>query len=151
MAKVVEANFDFVSHIVIGSAGDEDAAGFGERFETGGDVDTIAVEIAALDHNVTQIDADAQHNVAVVAQIAVGGSHVVLQLDRALHSIDCTAKLDEDTVAGKLEDTPLMLGDQRLQYLLPPGLEPDQCASLILLHEAAVTDHIDSQDGGKAT
>ena len=37
--------------------------------------------------------------------------HAVLHLDRASHRVDHAAKLDEETVAGALDDAPVMRGD----------------------------------------
>ena len=51
-AEIVEANLDVFSDVVIGRAGYENAARFGEGLEAGCDVDTVAVEIAALDYDV---------------------------------------------------------------------------------------------------
>jgi len=39
--------------------------------------------------------------------------------------------------------------DQRLQHLLASGLQGGQGACLVLLHEAAVADHIGRENGGK--
>ena len=44
----------------------------------------------------------------------------VLHLDRAAHSIDDAAKLDETAVAGALDDPPVMRGDR--------GINQDRCA-----------------------
>ena len=39
---------------------DADAAGLGQRLQPGRDIDAVAEEIAALDDDVAEIDADAQ-------------------------------------------------------------------------------------------
>jgi len=41
-------------------------------------------------------------------------------------------------------------GNQRLQYLLSPGLQRDHRASLVLLHKPAVADDIGGEDGDQA-
>jgi hypothetical protein len=75
--------------------------------------------------------------------------HAILKINGALHRTDSAAELDEHAIAGHLEDAPLVAGDQRLQHLLASGLQGGQRAGLVLLHEAAVADHIGRQNGGK--
>jgi len=45
--------------------------------------------------------------------------------------------------------TRLVAADQRLQHLLASGLQGGQRAGLVLLHEAAVADHIGRENGGE--
>ena len=83
-------------------------------------------------------------------QIGVGGGHAALQLDCALHRIDRAAEFDKHTVAGDFEDAALVEDNQGLQHLVSPGLEHGQRARLVPLHEAAVTDDVRGENGGKA-
>ncbi|HZS84803.1 MAG TPA: hypothetical protein VFA50_18145 [Stellaceae bacterium] len=62
-------------------ARDDDAGGIGQRPEAGGDVDAVAEEIAVIDDDIAEIDADAQ------AQAAIGG-------DRSVEALDCALKGD---------------------------------------------------------
>jgi hypothetical protein len=62
-------------------------------------------EIAALDHHIAQIDADAKNNMAIFGLIAVGGCHSLLQLDCALHGVDGTGELHQHSVAPRLFST----------------------------------------------
>ena len=149
-AHILEAGVDLVPDGVEGHAGNQHATRFRDTFKTGRDVDAVTIEIAALDHDVTEVDTDAQHDVASFRQIAVRGGHAVLQFDRALHRVYRTAELDEHAVAGDLEDAALVADDQGLQHLLPPGLERGQRAGLVVLHEPAVTNYVGGEDGGKA-
>jgi hypothetical protein len=45
--------------------GDEDAAEIGQGFDARGDVDTVAIEVVALDDHIAEIDADAQFDMAI--------------------------------------------------------------------------------------
>src|SRR5262245_38961319 len=101
----------------------DDAPGVGHGLESGSNVDTVAIEIAALDHDVTEVDADAQHDVAILEQIRVGGFHTLLQLDRALHRVNGAAELHKRTIAGDLEDAALVHCYQRLEHILAACLE----------------------------
>ena len=52
--------------------------GFSYCFEPGCDVDAVAIEIAALDHDVAQIDTDAQNDASILRQAGVCCSHAPL-------------------------------------------------------------------------
>src|SRR5262245_32085844 len=115
-----------------------DGAGLGDCFEPGRDVNAVTIKVAALDHDVTQIDADAQNDGSVQGQSGVCCSHVPLQLDSALYCLNCACELDEHTVARDLEDTAAMTGHRRLQNVLTPQLESGQGPGLILPHQPTV-------------
>src|SRR5262245_15438494 len=87
-AEIVETRFDLVPNVVIGGARDNYTSWLGDRFEPCRDVYPIAVEIAALDHNVTQIDADTQHDVAFLRLAVIGSGHTLLEIDSAFHRVD---------------------------------------------------------------
>src|SRR5262249_12795213 len=80
----------------------------------------------------------------------MGGGHALLEVDSALDGVHRARELDQHTIACDFEDTALMPRDQRLQYLATARFERGQRARLILLHEAAVADHVCSQNGGQA-
>ena len=149
-ADVFEHDLNLALDVIIGGAGDQDAARLGDRLQPRCDVDAVAIEVAALDHDVAEIDTDAQDDVAILGLTAVRGGHALLQIDGALHGVDGAGELDQHAVAGHLEDAALMLGDQWLQHLLAPGLERGQRAGLIVLHQPAVADHVGGQDGSEA-
>ena len=93
-----------------------DAAGLGHLLQPGGDVDAIAVEIAALDHHVAEIDADAQYNALVVGERRRSPLAMpLLQLDRAGDGVHGAGELDQHAVAHHLDDAALMLRNQRRQ------------------------------------
>src|SRR6476619_3464030 len=92
-------------------------AGIGEGLDTRGDVDAVAIEVVALDDHVAEIDADAQLDAVVRRDTEVVLGHRLLHLDRAAHRVDDAGKLHQHTVAGRLDDAALMLGDLRIEEL----------------------------------
>ncbi len=149
-AEIFETNLDLVRDVVVNRAGDQDAARLGHRLQAGSDVDAIAIEIAALDHHISQVDADAQHDPAIFWLIAIGGGHGLLQIDGELHGINGAAELDEPPVTHDLEDAALVAGNQGLQHFLASRLERRQRAGLVPLREPAVADHVGGQNSGEA-
>src|ERR1700730_14329014 len=91
-----------------------DAAWFGEALEARGDVDAVAVDLFAIHHHVAKVDADAEFHPALGREIRVFGLHRGLDLDGALDGIDHAGELGEDAVAGRVDETPVMLLDQRI-------------------------------------
>src|SRR5262245_46465175 len=81
---------------------------------------------------------------------ALAAAHALLEVDGALGGVDGARELDQHTIACDLEDTALMLRDQRLQNLATARFEGGERAHLVLLHEAAVTNHVGSENGGQA-
>jgi hypothetical protein len=140
---------DFVPDVVMRGPGDQDGTRFGDAFEPRGDVDAVAIEITAFDNDVTQIDADAQHDPPLLRLIAVCGGHALLELDRALHGVNSAGELHQHAIAGDLEDASAMLGNQGPQHLLAADLEGSQRAGFVDLHQAAKTDYIHCQNRGQ--
>jgi hypothetical protein len=58
------------------------------------------------------MDADAELDAAILRHTGVALDHAVLHLDRAAHSIDHAAELNEAAIAGALDDAPAMRGDR---------------------------------------
>jgi len=64
--------------MVMGSARDQNTARLGDGLQSGRDVNTVAIEVAALDHYVAKIYAYAQDDVAILGFTTIGNSHPLL-------------------------------------------------------------------------
>jgi hypothetical protein len=74
-------------HLVVGRAGDGDAARFRQLFEVRGDVHAVAVEVALLTDHVAEIDADAEADALRNGKILLPLGHAALDEDRAVGGI----------------------------------------------------------------
>ena len=74
-----------------------------------------------------------------------------LHLDGAAHRIDDAGELDQQAVAGRLDDAAAMLGDLRIDQLGAQRLEAAERALLVGSHQPRVADDIGGKDGGEAT
>ncbi len=108
IAAVDEIDADATMHIFVDAVRNCHAAGIGERLETGSHVDPIAVEIAVLDHDVAEVNTDAENDGPVFRHVSVRGRHGLLKGCGAFDGVDGAAELDEHTVAGPFEDAALM-------------------------------------------
>src|SRR5215471_21228178 len=90
---------------------DADAAEHGQSFEPCGEVDPVAKNVAVFDDDVALMDAKAELDPLFGRHARVPLGHRPLYLDRATHCIDDADKLDQEAVAGGLDDVALVLGD----------------------------------------
>ena len=150
-AAIFEPRLDLVPGELVRRSGNQDAAGFGDALQARGDVDAFAIHVPAVDHDVAEVDADPEHDVAVLGGVAVGVRHAALDLDGALDGIDRAAEFHQHAVAVHLEDAALVPGDDRFDHGAAPALERGQRAGLVLLHEPGIADHVRGDDRGDAT
>jgi hypothetical protein len=47
-----------------------------------------------------------------------------LHFDRAAHRVDDASELDDAAVASALDDTPIVHGDSRIDYVAPQRAQP---------------------------
>ena len=77
------------------------------------------------------MDADAEFDPAVLRHACIALDHGVLHLNRAAHRVDDAAELDDEAVAGALDDAPVMHGDGRVDQIAAKGPEPREGAIFV--------------------
>ena len=125
------------------------APGSAMPFQAGGDVDAVAVDVLAFDDDVAQVDADAELDARLVGRAAVAVGHAGLDGDGAAHRLDGAGEIDQQAVAGALDDAAAVGGDMRLDQLAEVALQALQRAFLVAAHQPAVAGDIGRQDGGE--
>ena len=146
-AEIVDREIEPRLHLPIGIFGEADSARLGDPFQPRGDIDAVAhqVAVALLDH-IAEMDADAKLDAALGRKTGVALDHAVLHLDGAAHGVDHAAELNEASVAGALDDAPVVHGDGRVDQIAPKRPQPRQCAILVGAGKPAVSDHIGRQN-----
>ena len=81
LALVFEAVSELVADVLPYRAGDADPAGLRERLQPGGDVDAVAINVAALGDHIAEVDADPKGDPLIVGDIGIAVEHRPLQLD----------------------------------------------------------------------
>ena len=146
-AKVADREIETPFDLPIGVLGEADRARLGNSFEPRGDIDAIAHQVAVtLLDDIAEMDADAELDAAICRQAGVALDHAVLHFDRAAHRVDHAAELDEDAVAGALDDAAVVGRDGRVDESLRSALQPRQRAILVRAGEPAIADDIGDQD-----
>ena len=111
LAQILEGAIEPALDLALDDRRDADPARLGERFQPRRDIDAVAVDVAVLDDDVARIDADAELDALVLRGRGVARRHALLHRDRAGDGFDDARELDEDAVAGGLDDAALVLGD----------------------------------------
>ena len=111
-----------------------DAATLGYPFEPRRDVNTVAVDIVAIDNDIAEIDPDAEFDSAVRWHFGVALDHPALNLDCALHGIDHAWEFDQYAVARRLDDSAAIRCDPgvNMPKRLPTTIRRSRCYPSIL-------------------
>jgi len=107
------------------------------RFEARRDIDSVAENVAVLDNDVAEVDADAEPDAPLVADHRLTLDHPALHFGGATDRIDHAWKFREEPVAGVLDNAAVVLLDLRLDQLTEMRLEALMCPVLVGPHKAA--------------
>src|SRR3546814_15051478 len=89
--------------MLVNAVRDRHPTRLGKPLDAGRHVHAVAIEIAAIHHDVAEVDADAQDDALVHRQVAIGGDHGPLEFRRPLDGADGARELDHAAVAHPLE------------------------------------------------
>src|SRR5271165_21112 len=127
-----------------------DTARLGQAFEPGGNIDAVAKDVAVLDDDIADIDADAELDAAVRWHRCIAfGQRCCLHLCRAAERVDDAGELDQKAIAGRLDDPALMVGNSRIDHLGAERLGPAERAFLVRSHQPRIPRHIGGEDCGE--
>ena len=146
LAEIDERGAHLALDLAMGLARDRDAARLGGLLQTCRHVHAVAEDIGVLNYDVAEVDADSEYDSLILAR-----GHGVLDGDGAVDGIDDAGELDQEPVAHRLDDAPVVLGDFGIEHLDAAGLEAGERTGLVGAHEPAVADRVGAQDGGKST
>ena len=130
-------------------------ARLGQPFEAGGNIDAIAKDVAILDDDVTDIDADAQLDAVLGRRAGVAPGHFVLHFDGTAQCIHHAGELDQEPVAGGLDEAAAVLGEFRIEELAAQRFEAFESAAFVGADQPGVARHIGCEgsppDGGSGS
>ena len=84
--------------------GNADAAGLGQRFQPGGNIDTIPRDIITVYDDVAQVDANPEIDAVVRREVEIARAHLALRFDRTTQCCRCADELDQHSVASGMDD-----------------------------------------------
>src|SRR5262245_45122819 len=103
--------------------------------QTSSHIDAVAKDVVALNDDVTLVDADAEGYALVLGHLCAPRGHARLQFDRTAYGIDHARELQQQPVAGRLDDATAVVGDCRVYDLLAKALQRCQRAALVSPHQ----------------
>ena len=148
IAEIVERQRQPVADVIADDSRDTDRAGLGEGFQPGRDVDPVAEQVVAVDHDIADMHADAELHRLVGRAAGILGGDRRLHRDGALHGIDRAGEVGDDAVARGVEDTAPVRRDQLIDddaARLQPGERPD----LVARHQPAIAGDVGGEDRGE--
>src|SRR4029450_5094079 len=138
LAEVHKRELQLAADVFIHPAGDANAPGLCKVFETGSDVDAVAIDTGVVKDDITLIDADAEAHAASLFHVGIALRHNPLDRHRALDCVHDAAELSEDPIACRVNYAAAVLLDHGEYDGLMP-LETANCIGLIRAHEGAVS------------
>src|SRR6516162_707553 len=145
-ADIGKLGLDLGAHLAERVVRYADAAGLGDAFEPRGDVDAVAVDVAVLDDDVAEVDADPEGDPFLLRCRGIALDHRSLHGERAGDRLDHARELDQQAVAGRLDDSAVVPGYHWIDQLSAMGVEPRERAFLVLAHQPAVAGDIGRED-----
>jgi hypothetical protein len=114
LAKILVVQCELVPDLFVDRARDVDPARFREAFEACGNVDPVAVDLFAVDHHISEVDADAELHPALGRDIRVLSLERGLDFDGALDRIHDAGEFCQHAVSRGINETSVMLLDERV-------------------------------------
>ena len=149
LAGVLEGEVEPVADMIAHRCRDADAARLGDALQARRHIDAVAENVAVLDDDVAEIDADAELDAAVLRHVGVAAGHAALDFGGAGDSVHHAREFHQHAVAGQLDDAALVLGDLAVDQFLAMRLERGKRGGLVDAHQPAIADHVGRQYGGE--
>jgi hypothetical protein len=133
-AEVLESDFEATVDLTVDRRGDADSADIGQLLHPCSDIDSFPVDVAVLEDDIAEIDADAKFHASIIGHIGIATAHSVLYLDRTPDRVSDALELDQHAVSGRLNDMTLIFGDRRIDQLDAMSTKSRKRTSFIQLH-----------------
>ena len=146
LAAILEANVDPIADAFVDDRGDANPTRLGERFQTRGNIDAIAINVAAFNNNITKVDADSQHNCWLRSTSVRPLGTVALHRKCTIHSVDHATKLGDDAIPDQFHNAATMGGDSRVEDCFPVAFQSGKRARLVGSHQAGVAHYVGRED-----
>src|SRR5262249_32136075 len=136
---------EFVLDLIVDAARDAYASRVGDRLDARRDVDSVPQQIATLDDDVAQVDADAKPHARGLRQMLVACTQRGLNFRRAPNSLHRGRKLCEDRVACGVERAaPVRLQELVEDFAMTP--KDLDGTLLVFTHHPAVSEYVGHED-----
>jgi hypothetical protein len=115
-----------------------------------GNVHAIAKEVSSANHNVADVNSNAEEYAAVGCKRRVCFGQGFLRFHRALHGFHGAPKFGEDTIARRVRYAAAVFPNEPIEDRAPFGQSSER-ANFVSAHEAAVAFYIRCEDCDEAS
>ena len=136
-AKINDVEGNNLPDLIVCRAREANVARTRKSLQACSDIDAVTEEVAALDHDIADMDADAEVNATVGRRPFVSFCQRSLCFDRALNGIHRAAELRQHTVPSGIGDPAAMRGNQAVKDG-PALCQIPQGPDLVGAHQAAI-------------
>ena len=140
------ADRQLAADLVVDRLRDQHPAGLGHGLQPRREIDAFAEQVAAVEHHVAQMHADAKPHRRRRVEPRVAGGELGLHLGRALHRLDHAREVGDQAVAGGVGDPAAMALDQPREHRARI-LERRHGRHLVRRHQPAVALDVGGEDG----
>ena len=99
-AAILKTNIYSRSNALVDNRRNANSTGCGERLQPRGNIDSVAVDVFAIDDYVAQIDANSKHDGGSARFVILLSGHRGLHLNGAVHGVNDAAEFRKRTVAN---------------------------------------------------
>ena len=138
-------------HMIAHCSRDADPANGARCFQSGGDVDAVAVKVRAVRYHVANVDGDAEADAAIRRLVTIIHRDLLLYLDCAAHRTIDAVEGDQERVTAGLHDSSAVIADRRVDQCTSKRAEAAQRAGIVQADQPAVAHHVGVDDGKQLT
>ncbi|MCY1239257.1 hypothetical protein D9M68_715860 [compost metagenome] len=110
IAKPVHGKLQLADDLVVQRTGDADVGRLRHLLQPRRHIHAVAKQVAAVDHDVAEIEADAELHAPLRREVGVSPLQGPLDGDRCPNRLHCTLEFCDKAIASGAEDAPAMLG-----------------------------------------
>src|SRR5205823_6063900 len=111
VAQILERQIESVANVVAHCARHANSARFGQGFQPSRHIHTVAVDVAILDDDIAQIDADPKYHPLFLGYAVIALCHAALHRHRTSDGLYNAWEFDQYAVAGRFDGAASVLVD----------------------------------------
>jgi hypothetical protein len=115
-----------------------DATRLRKAFQARRYVYSVPEDVAAINNDVTDVDANSELNPPVLGNLGIERRHSALNRNGTAHGVHHAREFHQHAVAGGFHDAAVVLGDPGIDQGLPVRLQLSVSAFFVGTHQAAV-------------
>jgi hypothetical protein len=147
LAEIVERKISLASDLLEGAARKAYTAWLTLVLDPCRNIDSVPEDIVGVDDDIADIDPDAERYRRNESLVPFG--HLALHDHRAGNGVDGAGEFHEHTIARRLDDAPVVIGDSGIDDFAAMRLQRCQRPNFVSAHQPRITGYISRQYGSQ--